>query len=57
MARGDEEFVEFARASSARLQHAAGESQTDLRRALDYLVPGDFERLPEFESVFNSRQA
>jgi hypothetical protein len=41
---------------AARLQHAAKESQDDLRAALDYLVPGDFERLPEFVSVFNSRE-
>ena len=27
-----------------------------MRAALDYLVPGDFERLPEFVSVFNSRR-
>lgn len=40
---------------AARLQHAAKEPQTDLRAALDYLVPGDFERLPEFVSIFNSR--
>ena len=41
---------------AARLQHAAGAAQADLSAALDYLVPGDFERLPEFVSVFNSRQ-
>jgi cell wall-associated NlpC family hydrolase len=41
---------------AARLQHAAGATQEDLSAALDYLVPGDFERLPEFVSVFNSRQ-
>ena len=40
----------------ARLQHAAATSEADLTAALDYLVPGDFERLPEFVSVFNSRQ-
>jgi hypothetical protein len=40
---------------AARLQHAAGEMQVDLQAALDYLVPGDFERLPEFELIFNSR--
>ena len=40
----------------ARLQHAAMEQEADLRAALDYLVPGDFERLPEFVSVFNSRE-
>lgn len=42
---------------AARLQHAAKEPQADLRAALDYLVPGDFERLPEFVSVFDSRKA
>lgn len=42
---------------AARLQHAAKEHESDLRAALDYLVPGDFERLPEFVPVFNSRQA
>ena len=31
-------------------------SQAELAAGLDYLVPGDFERLPEFVSVFNSRQ-
>jgi len=41
---------------AARLQHAAKEPQADMRAALDYLVPGDFERLPEFVSVFNSRE-
>ncbi len=41
---------------AARLQQAAGEAQEDLSAALDYLVPGDFERLPEFVSVFNSRE-
>ncbi len=41
---------------AARLQHAAGASQADLAAALDYLVPGDFEQLPEFVSVFNSRK-
>ncbi|MBA3478086.1 MAG: hypothetical protein H0T52_06770 [Lautropia sp.] len=41
---------------AARLQHAAKEPQADLRAALDYLVPGDFEQLPEFVSVFNSRK-
>lgn len=40
---------------AARLQHTGGEAQADLAAALDYLVPGDFERLPEFVSVFNSR--
>ncbi|HZH06576.1 MAG TPA: YiiX/YebB-like N1pC/P60 family cysteine hydrolase [Lautropia sp.] len=39
----------------ARLQFAARGSTSDLEVALDYLVPGDFERLPEFQSVFNSR--
>ncbi len=42
---------------AARLQHASDATQSDLAEALDYLVPGDFERLPEFVSVFNSRQA
>ena len=42
---------------AARLQHAAREHESDLRAALDYLVPGDFERLPEFVPVFNSRKA
>ena len=42
---------------AARLQHAAKEQESDLRAALDYLVPGDFERLPEFVPVFNSRKA
>lgn len=41
----------------ARLQLAAKDSAADLEAALDYLVPGDFERLPEFQSVFNSRLA
>ncbi len=41
---------------AARLQHAAKAQEADMRAALDYLVPGDFERLPEFVSVFNSRQ-
>lgn len=41
---------------AARLQHAVMSPQADLSAALDYLVPGDFERLPEFVSVFNSRQ-
>jgi hypothetical protein len=40
-----------------RLQLAAPGSESDLEAALDYLVPGDFERLPEFESVFISRMA
>ena len=42
---------------AARLQHAAKEMRADLRATLDYLVPADFERLPEFEPVFKSRQA
>jgi hypothetical protein len=41
---------------AARMQHAADEAQADLSAALDYLVPGDFERLPEFVSVFDSRE-
>jgi hypothetical protein len=42
---------------SARLRCAAKEMQADLRSAMDYLVPSDFEHLPEFDLVFNSRQA
>jgi cell wall-associated NlpC family hydrolase len=41
---------------AARLRHVVRKVQADdLKAALDYLVPGDFERLPEFVSVFNSR--
>lgn len=40
---------------AARYQLAANLAQEDLSAALDYLVPGDFERLPEFVSIFNSR--
>ena len=43
-------------AVAARLQHAGGDGASHLETVLDYLVPGDFERLPEFVSVFNSRR-
>jgi len=47
--------IDASPAVAARLQHAARPSASDLEAALDYLVPGDFERLPEFVTVFNSR--
>ena len=34
-----------------RLQHAAMEQEADLRAALDYLVPGDFERIRRSSGV------
>jgi cell wall-associated NlpC family hydrolase len=44
-------------AVAARLQQAAREYDSGTAEALDYLVPGDFERLPEFVTVFDSRLA
>ncbi|MGE0798719.1 MAG: YiiX/YebB-like N1pC/P60 family cysteine hydrolase [Lautropia sp.] len=40
---------------SARLPAVGKAQQADQMAGLDYLVPGDFERLPEFVPVFNSR--
>jgi len=42
---------------AARLQCATGEAKSDREAALDYLVPGDFERLQGFVPVFDSRLA
>jgi len=42
---------------TVRLHHAAGEATSDREAALDYLVPGDFERLQGFVPVFDSRLA
>lgn len=47
--------VGSGQAAATRLHSAAQQAGADLEAALDYLVPGDFERLPEFESVFDSR--
>ena len=40
-----------------RLQAAGKPEATDAAAVLDYLVPGDFARLPDFEPVFDSREA